>query len=272
MTIHVRDNFGWDRRPDPADETIVVNRYSAKMLRVIHRANDIAERHGQHVVRVEHFIDAMFAEPEARARLSELGYGDADEDLRKYRFQLLSRRALTGSAMPSEARVYSDQLNLWLKAANEAAGRREPELHTVTIDDFVAALNVDQDLDDDLRGLQVVWARYRLDRASTLRAHLDGRFDRVERASKDARTDLGTGVQIVAGKVDQVSQQLASVDAHLVRVKQDTGTIRADTEILREVLPQEMRISGFLMVLVLLSAAIGGACLGLVARGQVGVL
>lgn len=271
MTVEMRGSFSWDRRPDPPDDIFVLHPYSALVKGVIYRAHDIAERHGEHIVRVEHFVDALFAEPDARIRLRELGYADDEKELREQRYQLLSRRSFAASVVPTAARGLSDLVKLWLEAAKRAAQKREPELHTVTVDDFVTGLNEDQELESpDLSKLQTVWARYKLPAVVPIRPHIDARFDHVDGAIGRAHADLAGRIGVVDGKVGGIASQVAGVSAQVAEVKIDTSVIRADTALLRTVLPREMRLSAFLMLLVLLMATVCGACVGLVARGQFG--
>src|SRR5215470_3005688 len=124
MTVRIRDNFKWERRPFPPDDVIEINQYSGLMMLVLCRACDIAERHNHNMVRVDHFIEALLAEPNARMRLHQLGYADNDE-ARSQRFQQLSRTTVIGSGVPADALAYSLRLRLWGQAAQQVAERRD---------------------------------------------------------------------------------------------------------------------------------------------------
>jgi hypothetical protein len=148
---------------------------------VLRRAFDIADGHGQHAVRVEHFVEALLTEPDARIRLNDLGYADNNE-ARSQRFQLLSRGMFVGSEALSETLLYSDRLRVWHRAAQKVAEGREPELHTIIIDDFIAAVSGDLMLEDsDLRSLQNVLARYRTEPPVPFRSEANAHSDAVGR-------------------------------------------------------------------------------------------
>ena len=273
MPVIIRNNFNWDQRPPPPDDPITINRYSALMVLVLRRARDIAERHSHHVVRVEHFIEALLAEPDARLRLSALGYEDNGE-VRAQRFQLLARPTFPAGEVPADALRYSDCLKVWLQAAQQVAERREPELHTIIVDDFIAAAREDPDLrDDELKSLQLVLTKYRKRSAPVLfRAEVTDRFDQVDREIEESHRDTVDRVEAVGRKVDGVSTQDAGVRLQVAGEKTDTTVIREDTAALRALLPAELRLSSLLLMIVMLAATVSGACVGLLTRWQWGGL
>jgi hypothetical protein len=223
-------------------------------------------------VRVEHFIEALLAESDSRIRLGELGYADNDE-VRVHRFQLLARPMFTAGEVPADALGYSDRLKVWHRAAQQAAERREPELRTITVDDFVVAISEDLDLaDGELRSLQGVLARYKQPPTLSFRSEAKRRFDQVDYNLEKSRQDIIGHVQVVGQKVDGVGGQVAEVSKQVSDAKVDTVEILVDTKALRASLPAEMRLSSFLLMMVMLVAAVGGACAGLLTRFQWGGL
>lgn len=266
MGVEIRDNFNWERRPLFSDDSIIINRYSALMVLVLCRACDIAERHSHHVVRVEHFIEALLAEPDARMRLSELGYADNPE-VRGHRFQLLSRPMFTAGEVPADALGYSDGLKIWHRAAQDVAERREPELRTIIVDDFVAAVQEDLVLHAaEPEALQKVLARYKQLPTESFRSESRRRFDQVDQNIRDAQVNINWDINTVGEKVEGVGRQVTGVSHQVADVKSDTTAILAQTNAVYARLPAEMRVSAFLMMMVMLTATVGGACVGLLTR------
>ena len=291
MRVHIRENFNWERRPSPPDDSITINRYSALMVLVLLRVGDIAERHSHHAVRVEHFIEALLAEPDARQRLSTLGYEDNSE-ARAQRFQLLARPTFPAGEVPADALRYSDRLQAWLKAAQEVAEGREQELHTIIIDDFILAVQKNADLQDDkLISLQLVLTKYRKKNAPvSFREEVRGRFDKVDGEIGGSHRDMVSRVDAVGWKIDGASTQVGShidgvsrqvggvsdrvggVSGQVAGVSNQVSEVKADTTVIRAMLPAEMRLSRLLLMMVMLAATFGGACVGLLARWQWGGL
>jgi hypothetical protein len=222
---------------------------------------------------VEHFIEALLAEPNARIRLNELDYAD-NEEARSQRFQLLSRPTFIGGNVPADALGYSDGLVVWHKAAGKVAQRREPELHTIIVDDFVAAVCDGPVLEDDnLQKIQTVLAKYRMQPTVPFRSEVRARFNQVDREIADARYDVIAHIEDVGRKVDGVGGEVVRVGRQVAEVKADTEAILANTTALRDrLLPAEMRFSGLLLLMMILITTFGGACAGLLARWQWGGL
>ncbi len=310
LIVEIKDNLNYEPRPDGANVPLVVHRYSNIVLGVIKRAMALADEHGHSMVRVEHFITAIFAEPEARARVERLGYTDESDEVRRARLGRFAFPGDTSKREPSTVFNPSRRLSAWFSAALENVQQREPEHLTLIIDDFFWTSRDGLDPPtDELRSVQFVLKQYKRNRTQSFQQIAIERLGQIDSILTAGRTDARRGIGTVSSKVDRISTDLRGVVSTAAKIElvtlvlhkqleiereqtgsqylslhgrsktinEDTTKITADTAILKSgianlttLLPTELGFTRSLYGMVLSFGVITGSCVGLVARWQLG--
>lgn len=298
MRVHAarRNNLILNARVPPPDDPPPLNTYSWVVVAAWNRAQSMAADCGHPIVGLHHFISGLFNENDASSQLRAMGYTDDRSDIRQERHRLFGLHKAISIELPLEGLKHSDRLLAWFEAANAIAERREYELRTITVSDFVMAVHPDLVLENDaLRVVQEILGKYRqnareiaftqkvIQSFGSLEKLARDRFDHVDAVAEANRDQVLTAIQrvdghigVVDGHVGEVDWKVDAVRADAIKHREESRaehlSIKEDTTAIRASLPKELRLARTLMGLGLLLAAFAGSLVGLLARSQYGVL
>lgn len=247
VRVDILDNGGFTASGDGAEQVIVVNKFSTELAAAIRRATSIAANFGHPIVRLDHFVSALFSIEEIRGKLEDWGYRDADREQREDRFKKLASPGPAIGEPQSATLGPSKRLQAWLIEAETLAGRRAAEHRTTTLEDLFNAVSDTAELSNnaEVRTVHQVLRRYHqpvdvpftekaLSKLDGLRDGVRVVDDNVERVGAQVSgvnervRDLSEQVGGVSHQVAYASSQVAQVDSRIVNTDRKIDAIAID--------------------------------------------
>jgi hypothetical protein len=266
-----RNNLKLSPRVAPPDDLPPLNTYSSIVVAAWNCAQSMAADCGHPTLGVHHFISGLFRESDASAQLRAMGYTDDNDDVRRHRHGLFGATKATAIELPAEGLDPSDCLKAWFEAAKYVADKREYELQTITVGDFVTAVTPQLAFTSkELSKVQRVVGQYRRDdKDIPFPQKVVLRFDHVDSEAERNRDEILSAIGVVDGHVGAVDARVETVRIDAIKHRDE---LKDDTTDIRERLPKEMRLARTLMGFALVCAIVAGVPAGFLVRLQFGIL